>query len=185
MSRIHFLSAFFILTFSAPSFASCELEQEERASFRKNFESATQVAGTICRASSWWTIFSVVGSLASCTAAKKIAENQQKILEEKETNLKNCEDKILRDQQWIEQQETERKAKINSIQVTYNTKRDQLFRFFEVKALQLILDFETCGLDLSNPALQQDLKEKQDELHAQLRRELEVIELERKEALTR
>ncbi len=171
------------LIISANAFAVCDRERAEREQFKHRFDAAAATATASCAAGSFFTIITFGASLIPCATAGLAANNQKRILDEKEANLQACENEYLRQQQLQAQREIDRKARIDSIQQAFNVKRDQITREFETKRQQLIVEFETSGYDPGNPDVQAEIKEKQEELQKELNQALDAIESERSRAL--
>ena len=68
-------------------FAACEAEKKEREQSKENFDKASKVAAATCATGSLFTIISGGLSLIPCASAGLVAENQRRILGEKESNL--------------------------------------------------------------------------------------------------
>lgn len=183
MNRFQMISTLLLLTTSHSAFAVCEKERAEREKFRSSFETASRVASGTCAAGSLATVFTFGASLIPCATAGGIAQNQHRILKEKENNLQACENENLRREQLLAQQELDKKKRVEYFQQHYNTKRDQIIRDFESKFQQIVTEFEIEGYDLTHPDIQLEIKEKQKELQKQLDLALEENELERNRAL--
>lgn len=177
------ISMLLIVTTSNAAFAVCEKEREERDNFRRNFETSSRVASVTCAIGSLFSFASGGASLIPCGGTGSVAQNQNRIFKEKENNLQACENENLRRQQLIAEQEIEKKKRIEFIQYSYNTKRDQIIRDFVIKFQQIVTEFEMEGYDLSNPDIQLEIREKQEELQKQLDLALEKNELERNRTL--
>lgn len=164
-------------------FAACETEKKEREQSKEDFDKASKVAAATCATGSLFSIATGGLSLLPCAAAGLTAENQRRILGEKESNLLACENENLRLQKLLAQQALERKARIDSIHLTYNTKREQIIRDYELKNSDLMHEFEISGFDLTHPDIQLDIKEKQSALQVELNQELKKNESERARSL--
>jgi len=171
------------LSISTSAFAVCDQERAEREHFNQLFNAAAATAAASCAAGSFFSIVTFGGSLIPCAAAGLTADNQRRIFEEKEANLKNCENEYLRQQQLQAQREADRRARIAAIQQSFNVKREQITREFDAKAHQLQVEFETSGFDLSNPDVQAELKEKHQALQMELNQALDANESERNRTL--
>ena len=171
------------LGISTSAFAACDQERGEREHFKQLFDGAAATAAASCAAGSFFSIVTLGGSLIPCAAAGLTANNQKRIFEEKETNLRNCENDYLRQQQIQAQREADRRARITAIQQSFNVKREQIAREFDAKARQLQMELETSGFDLSNPDVKAEIKEKQQELQKELNQSLDANESERNRTL--
>ena len=77
----------------------------------------------------------------------------------------------------------EKKARIAAIQQSFDLKRDQITRDFEVRAQLVHSEFATNSYDLTQLAIQAELKEKLQELQNELKQHLDENEAERNRAL--
>lgn len=175
-SRVQILPILFLLFGSTQSFAICDHERSERDQFKKNFDYASKTANVACAAGSVFTIMTFGASLAPCAAAGLAAENQRRILKEKEAHLSHCEDTWVANQRRASELAIQKTQRIKAIQIDYDIKRQQVLRDYELRIQDVLNEFASEGYDLTHPDIQTEIKDNQTKLQEEFNQVLNLLE---------
>jgi hypothetical protein len=189
MKSGRFVLSILLLTFSANCFAICEKEREERDHFKSLVDgagttsSALGIAGTVIGTICLGPVGGLFGLLAAAPAP--CGENWKRILDEKEANLKNCEEGHRRAQELAQQNEIDRQARILKIYKKFDELSGRAKERSRYRMKKFISKLVDQGFDTNDGRIQHEITEHQYKLEDQLLRRLEFIERQRQLQLSK
>jgi hypothetical protein len=178
-----FIVSLLVFAFSVNSFAICEQERSERDHFRGLVNGAGTTSsilgiGGIVVGAVIGGPFGLLAGLAGLVPGPS-GENWNRILGEKENNLRNCEEAYRRAQQIAQEQEADRRESILRIHGEFDQKREQIRAQYEAQIHEVVAEFLNEQFDLADPEVQREINERQDEIRAQRNQILDELEHER------
>ena len=174
-----------LLTVSSSAFAVCEHERKERNDFQSHADTASRVATLVCAGGSFFTLVTFGASLIPCAAAVATAENQKRILGEKENNLQNCLNTDLRKQKVAADAEDMKKLNILRIHNAIDFQREVYRNCYQEKLTTAQGDFVREGYDLTNEDVQGELNDILRDIQTELDALLAEGEIQRAAAIAR
>jgi hypothetical protein len=148
--RTDFLKTFFLnltllllptSTLPRNTWAVCETQQENLQTWTKNCAIATTSAELTCIAASAAAIPTFGASLAACVAAVAVRDNQCKIKNNKQSDLKNCLEEEIQ-KKLAADKEIERLLLENQLKMQRSKKFAEIFNTYENQKRKLKMDFE-------------------------------------------
>src|SRR5262249_13866667 len=151
----------------------CEKERAERDEFQRNCDAASgaSLAGSVgCNA-----IIPIIGGIVCGASAGVVAHNQCRIRDEKESNLKKCEENNRIAQAKEADKQRQRLQQAEAINAEYSTKQAQVKKKYQALMNDLVAGYVREGFDPKHPDVAQEIERQKSTLEQGLQSEIQAI----------